>query len=250
MNETVALPRRARRIVSGLARLYPDARCSLDYASPLQLLVATILAAQCTDVRINQVTPSLFARFPDARAFAAADQAELEALVQSTGFFRNKARNIILCCRQLVEQHGGEVPRTMDELVPLAGVGRKTANVVLGNVFGVPGIVVDTHVGRLSQRMGLTRATDPVLIERELMGLIPKRQWISFGHRMIYHGRQVCHARKPLCDGCSLASLCPRVGVKVPPQPEALSLHLAAVGPTAQLEPIPQPAKRPARKSS
>jgi endonuclease-3 len=217
MNETLSLPDRARRIVRGLARLYPDARCSLDYASPLQLLVATILSAQCTDVRVNQVTPSLFARFPDAAAFARADQAELERLIQSTGFFRNKARNIILCCRQLVEQHGGDVPRTMDDLVRLAGVGRKTANVVLGNAYGVPGIPVDTHVGRLSQRMGLTRAADPVLIEQDLNALIPKREWTAFGHRMIYHGRQVCHSRQPLCENCGLAELCPQRGVRTSP---------------------------------
>jgi endonuclease-3 len=223
MKPTATLPAQARRIVRGLARLYPDARCSLDFASPLQLLVATILSAQCTDVRVNQVTPALFARFPDAFAFAAADQAELEALIQSTGFFRNKARNIVLCCRQLVEQHGGEVPRTMDELVALAGVGRKTANVVLGNAFGVPGIPVDTHVGRLSQRLGLTRATDPVRIEQDLAGLIPRREWTALGHRMIYHGRQVCHSRKPLCADCALAALCPKVGVKLPPPAQAIT---------------------------
>jgi endonuclease-3 len=223
MKETAALPARARRIVRGLARLYPDARCSLDYRSPLELLVATILSAQCTDHRVNQVTPGLFARFPDAFAFAAADQAEVEALIQSTGFFRNKARNIITCCRQLVEKHAGEVPRSMDELVPLAGVGRKTANVVLGNAFGVPGLPVDTHVGRLSQRMGLTRATDPVRIEHDLAALIPKREWTAFGHRMIFHGRQVCHARRPQCEGCGLASACAKVGVKIPPPAQAVT---------------------------
>jgi endonuclease-3 len=213
------LQARARRIVRALARLYPDARCSLDYASPLQLLVATILAAQCTDVRINQVTPALFARYPDAASFANANPEELEALIQSTGFFRNKARNLIACCRQLAERHGGRVPATMEELVPLAGVGRKTANVVLGNAFGVPGIPVDTHVGRLSQRLGLTRHTDPVHIERDLMAVLPRQEWTAFAHRMIYHGRQVCHARKPLCDGCALAKLCPQTGVgKAAPQ--------------------------------
>jgi endonuclease-3 len=204
---------RARRIVRELARLYPDARCSLDYANPLQLLVATILSAQCTDTRVNQVTPALFARYPDVHAFASADLAELESLIQSTGFFRNKARNIVRCCQQLIELHGGLVPRTMEELVPLAGVGRKTANVVLGNAFGTPGIPVDTHVGRLSQRMGLTLNTDPVAIEYDLMALLPRSEWTNFGHRMIYHGRQICHARKPLCDACALSRFCPKAGV-------------------------------------
>jgi endonuclease-3 len=204
---------RAGRIVRTLARLYPDAHCALHFANPLQLLIATILSAQCTDERVNQVTPALFARYPDANAFAAADPAELEKMIKSTGFFRNKAKNIIACCRQLVELHGGEVPRTMEELVPLAGVGRKTANVILGNAYGVPGIPVDTHVGRLSQRMGLSLHADPVKIERDLMALIPRKEWTMFGHRMIFHGRQVCHARKPLCEECALAPFCPRQGV-------------------------------------
>ena len=204
---------RARRIVRALARLYPEAPCALVFANPLQLLVATILSAQCTDVRVNLVTPALFARYPDAAAFAAADRAELERLIQSTGFFRNKARNIQLCCRDIVEKHGGQVPSTMEELTPLPGVGRKTANVVLGTGFGTPGIPVDTHVGRLSRRMGLTVHDDPVKVERDLMELIPKKEWTMFGHRMIYHGRQVCHARGPLCDECALAALCPRNGV-------------------------------------
>ncbi|HKI37133.1 MAG TPA: endonuclease III [Gemmataceae bacterium] len=203
----------ARCIARLLAQTYPDAHCALHYANPLQLLVATILSAQCTDVRVNLVTPALFARYPDAAAFAAAKPGELEELIHSTGFFRNKSRNIIACCRQLVEKHRGEVPATMEDLVPLPGIGRKTANVILGNAFGVPGIPVDTHVGRLSQRMGLTEATDPVKIERDLAGLIPRKEWTMFGHRMIFHGRQVCHARKPLCEQCTLAGLCPRVGV-------------------------------------
>jgi endonuclease-3 len=204
---------RARRIGRRLARLYPDARCSLDYATPVQLLVATILSAQCTDERVNKVTPALFARYPDAHAFAAADRKELEKLIKSTGFFRNKARNIILCCRELVERFGGAVPAALDDLVPLTGVGRKTANVVLGHAFGVPGIAVDTHVGRLSQRLGLSGRTDPVKIERDLMGVVPKKDWSLFGLRLIYHGRRVCHARKPLCAECGLAPLCPRLGV-------------------------------------
>ncbi len=223
---------RTRRIARALARLYPDAHCSLDYASPLQLLVATILAAQCTDARVNKVTPALFARYPDALAFASADQAELEALVQTTGFFRNKAKNIIACCGALVEQHGGEVPQTMEELVPLAGVGRKTANVVLGNAFGVPGLPVDTHVGRLSQRMGLTERADPVHIERALTALLPPKEWVMFTHRMIFHGRRVCQSRKPRCEGCELAALCPRLGVG--PKPEEANGGEAPVALRAQ----------------
>jgi endonuclease-3 len=204
---------RARRIVRHLEQLYPDATCALQYSNPLQLLVATILSAQCTDAQVNRITPALFAKYPDAAAFARADRKELEKLIQSTGFFRNKARNLIACCKQIVDKHGGEVPRTMEDLVPLPGIGRKTANVVLGNAFATPGIPVDTHVGRLSQRLGLTGHTDPVKIERDLMTLLPRNEWTLFGHRMIYHGRQVCHARKPHCDQCTLAGLCPRSGV-------------------------------------
>src|SRR5579875_1469563 len=205
---------RAGRIVRKLAQLYPDAHCALHYDNPLQLLVATILSAQCTDERVNRITPALFARYPDAKAFATADQAELERMIQSTGFFRSKTKNLIACCRQLVERYGGAVPRTMEELVPLPGIGRKTANVLLGNLFDVPGIPVDTHVRRLSRRMGLSEHKDPVKIEHDLMALIPRKEWTLFGHRMIFHGRQVCHARKPLCHQCQLASLCPRRGVK------------------------------------
>jgi endonuclease-3 len=213
MSTTDPLRTRARAIARLLAEAYPDAHCALHHDDPLQLLIATILSAQCTDARVNMVTPALFKRYPDAAAFAGADLRELEELIRSTGFFRNKARNIIACCRQLVEQHGGEVPATMEELVPLPGVGRKTANVILGNAFDVPGIPVDTHVARLSGRMGLTQESDPVKIERDLMRLIPEKDWTMFGHRMIFHGRQVCHARKPLCEQCTLAALCPRVGV-------------------------------------
>jgi endonuclease III len=204
---------RARRIVRDLAGLYPDATCALHFEGPLQLLIATILSAQCTDVRVNLVTPALFARYPDAAAFANADRSELERLIQSTGFFRNKARNIHLCCQELVVKHGGQVPSTMEELTPLPGVGRKTANVVLGNAFAVPGIPVDTHVGRLSRRMGLTVHDDPVKVERDLMEMIPKKEWTMFGHRMIHHGRRVCHARRPSCAECTLAKFCPKVGV-------------------------------------
>jgi len=214
MKATNPLRTRAGRILRKLAQLYPDAHCALNYTNPLQLLIATILSAQCTDERVNQVTPALFARYPDALAFATAEQAELEKLIKSTGFFRNKAKSIIACCKQLVDLHDGQVPKTMEELVPLPGVGRKTANVILGNAYDVPGIPVDTHVGRLSQRMGLSLYSDPVKIERDLMTLIPRKQWTMFGHRMIFHGRQVCHARKPLCEQCSLAPLCPRQGLE------------------------------------
>jgi endonuclease-3 len=207
------LAQRARQIVRILARLYPEARCSLDYANPVQLLVATILSAQCTDVRVNRVTPGLFARYSDAPAFAAADGGELETAIASTGFFRNKAKSILGCCRQLVEKHQGQVPNTMEELVQLPGVGRKTANVLLGTAFGVPSITVDTHVGRLSRRLGLTEHTDPEKVEQDLMQLIPKKAWTDFSHRLIYHGRQVCHARKPRCAECALAPVCPKVGV-------------------------------------
>ncbi|PWT84141.1 MAG: endonuclease III [Proteobacteria bacterium] len=206
--------RRAGRIGQALAKLYPDAHCALHYENPLQLLIATILSAQCTDVRVNMVTPALFARYPDAAAFAVAKPKELEKAIQSTGFFRNKARNIIACCKELVAKHGGEVPGTMEELVPLPGIGRKTANVILGNAFNVPGITVDTHVGRLSRRLGLTVHTDPVKVERDLMDLLPAREWTMFSHRMIFHGRQVCHSRKPNCAGCTLASFCPKIGIE------------------------------------
>jgi endonuclease-3 len=216
MKTTDPRRRHARRIAQRLARAYPDASCALDYDNPLQLLVATILSAQCTDARVNVVTPTLFARYPDAAAFAAAVPRELRQLLRSINFYKNKTRNIIKCCRQLVERHGGEVPRTMEELVPLPGIGRKTANVILSNAFGVPGIVVDTHLGRLSRRMGLTAETNPVKVERDLMGLLPRPQWSMFSHRMIVHGRQVCHARNPDCAGCALAAVCPRVGVEEP----------------------------------
>jgi endonuclease-3 len=214
MNPTPATKQHAGRVVRGLARLYPDARCSLDYQDPLQLLVATILSAQCTDARVNMVTPTLFARFPDAKSLAEAKSADLEKLIQSTGFYRNKARNIQACCRRLVEEHDGKVPATMEELVPLPGVGRKTANVVLGNAYGIPGVTVDTHVGRLSRRLGLSDQTDPEKVERDLMALLPKKTWTDFSHRMILHGRQVCQARKPRCDECGLAKVCPKIGVK------------------------------------
>ena len=198
-----------------LGKVYPQALCSLDFASPFQLLIATILSAQCTDKRVNVVTGSLFGRWPAAAALAAASQAEVEAVIRSTGFFRAKAKNIRGCCQALVERHGGEVPRTLEELVRLPGVGRKTANVVLGSGFGLPsGVVVDTHVGRISRRLGLTRHADAVKAERDLIAAIPKSHWIVFSHRLIEHGRTVCTARRPRCEDCPLTDLCPRVGVK------------------------------------
>ena len=203
----------ARTINRRLARMYPDAHCALHHENALQLLIATILSAQCTDVRVNKVTPGLFAHYQDAKAFASADSRELETLIQSTGFFRNKARNIIACCRKLVADHGGKVPSTLEELVPLPGVGRKTANVVLGDAFDTPGITVDTHVKRLSRRMGLTSNSDAEKVERELMKLLPRKDWTVFSHRMIFHGRQICGARKPNCAYCALNDICPKIGV-------------------------------------
>jgi endonuclease-3 len=213
----VALPdakRHAAQVVRRLKAAYPDAHCALNFHTPLQLLVATILSAQCTDVRVNIVTKDLFQKYPDAEAFAKARQADLEKAIQSTGFFRNKAKNIKACCTDLVAKHDGRVPENLDALVTLAGVGRKTANVVLGTAFGIPsGVVVDTHVARLSKRLGLTRHGEPVKIERDLMQLLPKREWVEFSHRMIAHGRKICIARKPRCEECPLLSICPQLGV-------------------------------------
>lgn len=205
--------KRAAKILKILAREYPDAECALHHRSPFELLIATILSAQCTDARVNEVTPSLFKRFPTPEAFARADLEEIEEAVRTTGFFRNKAKNIQTCCLALIEDHGGEVPRTLEELVRLAGVGRKTANVILGNCFGIPGIVVDTHFGRLSRRMGLTTEEDPVKVERDLAELIPPREQVMFCHRMIQHGRRICESRKPKCEKCAVLSVCPRLGV-------------------------------------
>ena len=212
---TADSPKRlASHVVAQMRRDFPEVRFALDHATPFQLLIATILSAQCTDARVNQVTRPLFAKYRSAEHFANADLAALERAVQSTGFFRNKARNIRDCCRQLVALHGGEVPKDMEALVQLPGVGRKTANVVLGTAFGIPsGVVVDTHVSRLSRRMGLTQQTSPERIEDDLIELLPRREWIDFSHRLIHHGRQVCGARLPHCSRCSLAAICPRVGV-------------------------------------
>lgn len=196
-----------------LALAHPDARCELDHATPFELLVATVLSAQTTDVRVNQVTPGLFARYPDPAALAAADPGDLEAILRPLGFFRAKARSLLGLAARLVAEHDGVVPADLAALVALPGVGRKTANVVLGNAFGIPGITVDTHVGRLSRRLGWTTATDPVVVERELAALIAPERWVMLCHRLIFHGRRVCHARRPLCGECVLADLCPRVGV-------------------------------------
>ena len=209
-------PVRVRALLDGLRELYPDARCALDHRTPLELLVATILSAQCTDERVNKVTPALFATYRDAAAFAAADPAALEQAIHSTGFFRNKAKAIREACADIVAKHGGEVPRTLEELIALRGVGRKTANVVLGNAYGIAsGIVVDTHVGRLAVRLGLTAETDPVKVEFALLPLVPRESWTLFSHWLILHGRAVCNARKPLCSRCPLAAHCPRIGVEV-----------------------------------
>jgi len=205
---------RAAAIEATLEAAYPDAACELDFRSPYELLVATILSAQCTDARVNVVTPSLFERFPDPNSLARADQAELEALIRSTGFFRNKAKSLLGMARAVTERHGGEIPASMDDLTKLPGVGRKTANVVLGTAFGIStGVVVDTHVARLAQRLGLSAEKDPEKIERDLMELFPPTSWVHLGHRLILHGRRVCHARKPACGACPLAPTCPRLGL-------------------------------------
>jgi endonuclease-3 len=201
---------RALEILTRLKILYPDATCSLHYETPVQLLVATILSAQCTDVRVNQVTPILFGRFPDARSLAQADRLEIETLIHSTGFYRNKAKNLQGACQMILDDFGGEVPQDMTNLLKLPGVARKTANVVLANAFGINcGVTVDTHVKRLSFRLGLTTHTDPVRVERDLMKLIPQADWENWSIRLIYHGRAVCPARTPACDRCDLADLCP-----------------------------------------
>jgi endonuclease-3 len=206
-----ALVQRTGRILTLLKRTYPDAHCALHFTTPLELLIATILSAQCTDERVNQVTPALFARCPDAASLAAISHKELEKIIHSTGFYRAKARSLRSCAASLVAKHGGKVPRTMEELHQLAGVGRKTANVVLGNAFGLSeGVVVDTHVGRLSRRMGLTRHLDPVKVESALVRLIPKEDWTLVSHLLIAHGRKRCMARNPNCPQCELRKLCPQ----------------------------------------
>jgi len=222
MQKSVPMPResttdkvaRTQKIISALKQTYPNAHCELNFSNPLQLLVATILSAQCTDKRVNLVTAELFKKYHNAKDFAEASLSEIEDAVKSTGFFRNKAKNIQACCAALVKNFGGEVPRTMDELHALAGVGRKTANVVLGNAFGINvGVVVDTHVTRLSNRLGLTKGTDAVKLEQELIKLVPQNEWTLFSHWLIWHGRRRCDARKPDCANCEIKNLCPQIGV-------------------------------------
>ncbi len=200
---------RAQKIFAILKKEIPDARCALNHKNPLELLVATILSAQCTDKRVNEVTKTLFKKYKSAKDYATASPKTFEQEIRSTGFYQNKTKSIINCCKKLVENHNGQVPKTMEELTPLPGIGRKTANVILGTAFGIPGIVVDTHVKRLSQRMGLTDKKDPDKIEFDLMELIPQKEWTLFSHTLIWHGRQTCHALKPDCPACRVNRLCP-----------------------------------------
>lgn len=216
----LGLVRRARRMNRLLARAFPDAHCELDFGTPLELAVATILSAQCTDVRVNMTTPALFAAYPDARAYAEANRVELEELIRPTGFYRNKTNSLIGLGQALLEQYDGELPHTMAELVRLPGIGRKTANVILGNAFGIPGITVDTHFGRLVRRWGWTAEEDPVKVEHAIGALIERKEWTMLSHRVIFHGRRVCHARKPACGVCLLAKDCPSFGAG-PTDPEA-----------------------------
>jgi endonuclease-3 len=209
---SLARKRRARRINRKLTELYPTAHCELDFRNPLELSVATILSAQCTDKRVNEVTPALFAKYPTAADYAGADRDDVERLIKSTGFFRNKTTSIIRLGQALIERFDGEVPNRLTDLVTLPGFGRKTANVVLGNAFDVPGLTVDTHFQRLVHRWQLTTQTDPVKIESALAELIPKSEWTLFSHRIIWHGRRICHARKPACGVCPIARLCPSFG--------------------------------------
>ncbi len=210
-----AKKQQAAKVVRGLRRDYADAQCALVHANPFQLLVATVLSAQCTDERVNMVTKVLFERYPTAGDLAAAPIATIETIVQSTGFFRHKAKNIKALSQRLADDHGGTVPRDFEVLTNLPGVGRKTANVVMGTAFGIPtGVVVDTHVARLSQRLGLTNNSDPVKIERDLIELLPRSAWIDYSHRLIHHGRRVCKARKPQCEACGFNKICPRIGVE------------------------------------
>jgi endonuclease-3 len=220
----LALTRRARRISRVLADTYPDAHCELDFTTPLELLVATILSAQTTDVRVNLVTPVLFGKYRTAAEYAGADRAEMETIVASTGFFRAKTNSVMGMAQALCERYGGEVPNRLEDLVTLPGVGRKTANVVLGNAFGIPGITVDTHFGRLSRRFGWTTEEDPVKVEHAVGALIPKKEWTDLSQRMIWHGRRICHAKKPACGACPLASLCPAYGEGVTDPEKAAAL--------------------------
>jgi len=219
-----ALVRRARRVNRELAKLYPDAHTELNFATPLELLVATILSAQTTDKGVNLVTPVLFARYKTAADYAAADREDMEKIIKSTGYFRAKTARLIALGQALCDRYGGEVPRRMKDLVTLPGVGRKTANVVLGNAFGVPGITVDTHFARLAARLGWTKQTDPVKIEAEVGALFPRSEWTMLSHRLIWHGRRVCHARRPACGACGVARWCPSFGIGPVDEEEARKL--------------------------
>jgi endonuclease III len=224
-----ALVRRARRINRELAGLYPDAHCELDFRNPFQLLVATVLSAQTTDVRVNLTTPALFAKYPTPEDLAAANPDDVEAMLKPTGFFRAKTKSVMGLSAAIRDRFGGEVPHRLADLVTLPGVGRKTANVVLGNAFGVPGITVDTHFARLSRRFGWTQQSDPDKIEREVGSLIPRSEWVMLSHRLIWHGRRVCFARRPACGACGIAGLCPSFGIG--PTDEATARKLVKTGP-------------------
>ncbi|WP_295624771.1 endonuclease III [uncultured Corynebacterium sp.] len=251
----LGMVRRARRINRTMAVAYPDAHCELDFRDPYELTVATILSAQCTDVRVNQVTPALFAAFPDAHALAGADVAVVEEMIRPTGFYRAKAGNIIGFAQGVVERFDGEVPGDLDSLTSLPGVGRKTANVVLGNAFGVPGLTVDTHFGRLVRRLGLTTEEDPVRVEREMMDVIERPEWTWFSHRIIFHGRRVCHSRRAACGACFLAADCPSYGLAGPAEPETAEKlvkspdrdHLLAMAGLGDGAPVGDPVGNPAR---
>jgi len=231
----VALTRRARKMYRLLHERYPYAHCELDFTTPLELLVATVLSAQTTDTRVNLVTPTLFARYPTAADYAAADRAEMETIIASTGFFRAKTNSLVSLGAALVERFGGEVPGRLADLVTLPGVGRKTANVVLGNAFGIPGVTVDTHVGRLVRRFGWTAEEDPVKVEHAVGALIQKRDWTMLSHVLIFHGRRTCHARRPACGACPLARMCPSYGIGETDPDRAAKLLTYELAPGAQL---------------
>lgn len=229
MESRTALVRRARRIDRVLAQTYPDARCELDFDNPFELLVVTVLSGQTTDKRVNAIRPTLFAAYPDAPAMAAADREALEGIIGPLGFFRAKTQSLLKLSAALVERHGGEVPPRLKDLVELPGVGRKTANVVLGNAFGIPGITVDTHFGRLSRRFGWTEETDPVKAEHAVGALFPRKDWVLLSHHLIWHGRRCCHAQKPACGACPVARWCPSYGVG-PTDPETAAKLLRTEG--------------------
>lgn len=255
----LALKRRARKINRELAELYPYAHAELDFRNPFELLVATVLSAQTTDVRVNSITPELFARYPDALALSEASSLELETIIKPTGFFRAKAANLLALANRIVDEYDGEVPATLEDLITLPGVGRKTANVVLGNAYGVPGITVDTHFMRLARRFGWTESTDPVRIEADVAALFEPKDWTMLSHRVVFHGRRICHARKPACGACPIAHLCPAYGdgevdpakaakllkyEMAPGQEELLAKMLADVGNAAEYRQESQRATR------